>query len=146
MKTLWLVFSCCSVVALGNAQKKNIPPSVTDAFSERYPHATHVEWTDKVPYYQASFVLNGASISANFSSEGEWEYSERSVNYEALPQEVKDALKKCKYSDWQKGSISEVQELGKPLQYRINVQKPGQRKNVYFDANGKILKETPALY
>ena len=146
MKRIWLLFFFFSLVAMGNAQKKEIPSSVTGAFSARYPHATHVEWIDKLPNYRVSFLLNGASISANFSSEGEWENSERGLSYDQLPEEVRNSLKKCKYSDWQKSAICEVQELGKPLQYRITVQKTGvTKKNIYFDANGKLIKETPAL-
>jgi hypothetical protein len=45
-----------------------------------------------------------------------------------------------------KKDIYELQELGKPLQYRISVQKSGiQKKNLYFDVNGRLLKEAMAL-
>ena len=97
-------------------------------------------------YFQASFSLNGASISANFSSEGQWQNSERVLSYDQLPDEVKDGFKKSRYFDWQKSSVCEIQELGKPLQYRMTVQKPGsQKKSLYFDINGKLLKEILAL-
>jgi hypothetical protein len=92
--------------------------------------------------YQVSFLLNGASIAANFSSSGDWQNSERLLNYDQLPDEVRSGFKKSKYSDWQKSSASEVQELGRPLQYRITIQKSGlQKKNLYFDANGKLIRE-----
>ena len=146
MKRTLLLFFFFSCVCFADAQKRKVPAAVTDAFGARYPHATHVEWSDKLQYYQASFLLNGASISANFSSEGEWENSERVLNYDQLPDEVKNVFKKSKYADCQKNSFTEIQELGRPLQYRVTVQKPGsQKKNLYFDANGKLLKEALAL-
>ena len=135
-----------SVLFFANAQIRKIPADVTDAFAARYPHATKVEWKDKMHYFEASFVLNGSTITANFSSGGEWEGSERVLNFDELPDEVKDGFQKSKYADRQKNAVYELQELGKPLQYRISVQKSGiQKKNLYFDVNGKLLKEAMTL-
>ena len=92
------------------------------------------------------FQLNGYTITANFSSKGEWEGSERELSFDQLPGEVKDGFSKSKYADHQKNTAYEVQQLGKPLQYRINVQKSSlKKKNLYFDVNGKLLKETIVL-
>ena len=146
MKRLLLLLLFFSFIRAADAQIGKIPATVTDAFAVRYPHATHVEWRDKLQYFQASFLLNGASISANFTSGGEWQNSERVLNYEQLPEEVKDGFQKSRYSDWQKNYFAEIQELGKPLQYRVSVQKSGlHKKNLYFDANGTLLKEVLAL-
>ena len=146
MKRSLLLLSFFSLVSLANAQLRKIPASVTDAFAARYPHATSVEWKDKLQYFEASFQLNGASISADFSSNGEWQNSERTMTYDQLPEEVKDGFQKSRYADWQKNSITEIQELGKPLQYRVVVQKSGlQKKNLYFDTNGRLMKENLAL-
>jgi len=135
-----------SFVFLANAQIRKIPAEVTDAFATRYPHATKVEWKDKLQYFEASFELNGAQISADFSSNGEWESSERVMNFDDLPDEVKDGFSKSKYADWDKKSVSEIQELGKPLQYKINISKSDlQKKNLFFDANGKLLKDNITL-
>ena len=135
-----------SVVLLSSAQIGKIPAEVTDAFAARYPHATKVEWRDKPGYYQASFQLNGQHITADFSSGGAWQRSERVLNYNDLPDEVQDGFQKSKFSDWNKNWIIESQESGKPLEYRMNIQKTGlKKKNLYFDVNGKLLKETIAL-
>jgi len=135
-----------SVLFFANAQIRKIPAEVTDAFTARYPHATKVEWRDKLHYFEASFQLNGSSIMASFSSNGGWEGSERELDFNQLPDEVRDGFLKSKYADRQKKDIYELQELGKPLQYRISVQKSGiQKKNLYFDVNGRLLKEAMAL-
>ena len=135
-----------SFVFLADAQIRKIPATVTDAFSARYPHASQVEWSDKLQYFQASFWLNGANITAHFSSKGEWQKSERVMTFNQLPGEVRDGFQKSRYSDWNKNMITEVQELGRPLEYHVNVQKTGlQKKNLYFNSNGKLLKESIAL-
>jgi hypothetical protein len=146
MKRIFLFFLCCAVVVFADAQLRKIPAEVTDAFASKYPHATKVEWRDKLQYFEASFLLNGSSITADFSSKGEWESSERVLNFDDLPDEVRDSFLKSKYSDWKKNTVAESQELGKPLQYRISVQKSGiQKKNLYFDTNGKLIKDNIAL-
>ncbi len=146
MKSTFFCFLFCFVIVLAEAQLRKIPANVTDAFTARYPHATHVEWRDKLHNFEADFKLNGYIISASFSSKGEWQGSERKLDFDQLPDEVKDGFSKCKYADRQKNTVYEVQELGKPLQYRISVQKSTlQKKNLYFDVNGKLLKEVVAL-
>ncbi len=146
MKKLFFSCLCISVVVFCNAQLRKIPADVTDAFASRYPHATRVAWKDKLQYFEADFELNGITISASFSSKGDWEGSERVISFDDLPDEVRDGFLKSKYVDWKKNSMFETQELGKPLRYRISVQKSGiQKKNLYFDTNGKLLKESISL-
>ena len=90
--------------------------------------------------------MNGSNIVAHFSSNGEWKASEREIDFNDLPDEVKDGFQKSKYENMQVNGVYEVQEMGKPLQYRIFVQKSGlQKKQVYFDANGKLLKDNMVL-
>jgi hypothetical protein len=135
-----------SVFVFGDAQIRKIPAEVTDAFAARYPHAAKVEWKDKLQYFEASFELNGSRINTDFSSKGEWQGSERTMNFDELPDEVKDGFTKSKYADWDKRSVSEMQQLGKPLQYKITIAKTNlQKKNLFFDTNGKLLKDNIAL-
>ncbi len=146
MKKVLFLIILASAVSLVNAQIRKIPSEVTDAFAQRYPHATKVEWKDKLQYFEASFDLNDSNISADFSSKGEWQGSERDMSFEDLPSEVQDGFAKSKYSDWDKKAVTEVQQLGKPLQYKINVSKSDvQKKNLFFDANGKLLKDNITL-
>ncbi len=142
MKKIICFFFLISICIFSKAQFRKIPADVTDAFASRYPHAVHVEWKDKIQFFEASFTLNDVNMTADFSSAGDWEQSEREMDYDDLPDEVKDGFEKSKYSDWQNNGIFEIQVLGKPLQYRINVQKSGiQKKNLFFDADGKLLRE-----
>lgn len=146
MKRIFFLMLFFSAFVIADAQIRKIPAEVTGAFAQRYPHAEKVEWKDKLQYFEASFELNGSQISADFSSKGEWQGSERTMNFDDLPSEVKDGFSKSKYTDWSKKTVAEVQELGKPLQYKISVSKNDlQKKNLFFDANGKLLKDNITL-
>ena len=88
MKKALLLFLLSSAVFVTTAQLRKIPADVTEAFASRYPHATRVEWKDKLHYFEATFELNGSIIAADFSSKGEWQSSERKLNFDDLPDEV----------------------------------------------------------
>jgi hypothetical protein len=146
MKKTVFFFIFFLFAVFAEAQIRKIPAGVTEAFAARYPHATKVEWRDKLQYFEASFELNGYIITADFSSKGEWEGSERKLEFDQLPDEVKDGFQKSKYAERHQNAVYEVQQLGKPLQYRISVQKSSlHKKNLFFDANGKLIKEVLAL-
>jgi hypothetical protein len=146
MKRTFLLLFFLSAVLIAGAQIRKIPATVTDAFATLYPHASHVEWKDKLEYFQAKFQLNGCTITAAFSSKGEWEGSERELSFEQLPDEVQSGFLKSKYAERRKTDAYEVQQLGKPLQYRICVEKSSiQKKVLYFDVNGKLVKESMTL-
>ena len=129
------------------AQIREIPASVTDAFKSRYPHAENVAWKDKLTYFQATFSLNSNDVTADFSNKGEWRSSEAKTNFDNLPATVKDGFSKSKYADWTKGSVAEIQKMGKAIQYKLYVEKsqPFQKKFLYFNAGGKLTRDALTL-
>jgi hypothetical protein len=143
-RTFFVLIFFCTVFIAG-AQMGKIPAKVTDAFATLYPHASHVEWKEKLEHFQAKFQLNGCTITADFSSKGEWEGSERELSFEQLPDEVQSGFLKSKYAERRRTDACEIQQLGKPLQYRISVEKSSIQKKLYFDVNGKLLKESMTL-
>lgn len=138
-----IVFSISCVAA----QLRKIPASVTDAFASRYPHAEKVEWRDKITSFEAGFTLNNVGMKAGFSGKGQWKYSEKSISFDDLPAGVKDGFAKSKYADWKKGNVTEVLEDGKELQYKVYAEKssPFQKKYLYFNTNGKLLRDVLTL-
>ncbi|HVX52210.1 MAG TPA: PepSY-like domain-containing protein [Chitinophagaceae bacterium] len=147
MKKLCLLIGSLVLFSGVFAQLRSIPAAVTDAFSSRYPGADKVEWKDKITYFEASFQLKGTEMKADFSSKGEWRYSEAQIKYETLPAAVKDGLTKSKYADWTKGTVAEIQHMGKAVQYRIYVEKsqPFQKRFLFFNAGGQLVKDALTL-
>ena len=128
------------------AQIRKIPAEVTDAFSARYPHAEKVSWKDKISSIEAQFILNGFEMSADFSSKGDWQRTERKIKFSDLHGEVMNGFTKSKYADWQKVFVVEVDESGEPIVYRILVKKSGiQKKYLFFNSTGKLTREAITL-
>lgn len=145
MKAKMLMIFLFAATAV-SAQIRKIPVEVTEAFRIRYPHAEKVEWKDKLSNFQASFTLNGFKMTAEFSSKGEWERTEREITMEDLPAEVRDGFRKSKYADWPTGSVAEIDVNNEGLKYRIFVRKSGtNKKYLFFDTTGRLLKENSTL-
>src|ERR1041384_6297227 len=94
-----------------DAQIRKIPAAVTDAFKEKYPSASGVEWRDKLSVFTAVFVENGVNHEARFNSKGGWLNTENVVEQDVLPASIKDGFDKSKYADW---TIEKVHKIELP--------------------------------
>ena len=129
------------------AQIRKIPAEVTDSLKARYPNAQRVEWRAKLSDFEATFTLNGLETTAEFSSKGEWKDSQKKMNFDALPQAVKDGFKKSKYNDWKTGSVTLVEKNNKEPEYKIYAEKNSivQKKFLFFNQQGQLLRDEPGI-
>ncbi len=142
----YLVALCTFIVFAATAQIRKIPAEVTTAFDAKYPKAEKVEWKDNLTNFEASFTYENAETSAKFNSKGEWLVTEKKIEFDALPAAVKDGFKKSKYEDWELRGVKIIDEKSKAINYRILVKKNDvQKKYLFYDANGKLLRDPIAL-
>ena len=128
------------------AQFRKIPGEVTDAFRKQYPNASGASWTDKLSYFQVDFKLDSAVYLARYDKAGAWKSSERSINADQLPAQVKDGYDKSMYTDtWKAEEYKVMYSPGNKMWYRILVKKGGiQRKYLYFNETGKMTDGPPS--
>lgn len=144
-KIIFILVLCTGFLSQTFAQFRKIPAEVTEAFATKFPNAKNVEWADKVTGFEATFNLSDHRQQATFSSKGDWKRSEVSISEEELPAAVKDGLQKSKYSDWEDRSYVYQTEDGSEL-YRIYVKKNDfQKKFLYFNKDGRLLKDAITL-
>lgn len=128
------------------AQIRKIPAEVTNAFTEKYPGATSVEWRDKLSGYTASFSLDSTNYIASFNNKGEWEYTEEPIDEQQLPDVVQDGFDKSRYHDWNVGHVNKIEMPNDEVQYKIEVAKGDiKKRNLYFNSNGRLLKDKLTL-
>jgi hypothetical protein len=150
MKKLIYVCSLVSVFTILStssfAQIRKIPAEVTNAFNEKYPEATNVEWRDKLSGYTASFRLDSVDYIASFNNRGTWESTEEAIDEDDLPDIVKDGFDKSRYSDWNVGHVSKFEMPDNEVQYKIEVSKGDiKKRNLYFTSQGRLLKDKLTL-
>lgn len=134
------------LVFTANAQIRKIPAEVTNSFSEKYGEAKNVEWKDKLSNFAATFELNGDKYEAKFNKKGEWINTEKELDVNDLPDNVKDGLAKSKYADWELKSLYKIDLPDDKTQYRVHVVKTSvQQKNLLFNSAGKLLKDNLTL-
>ncbi|MGB5822170.1 MAG: PepSY-like domain-containing protein [Saonia sp.] len=130
---LSLMFSACS-----SAQKK-APEAVQKAFVQKYPGENDPDWhVDANGNFESNFKVNGKSLRADFSPEGKWIETERSIKKEDLPKAIKDKLKE----DFKGLEITEIEEVdhhSKGRFYDIEFKQKGKNKDVEMKENGTII-------
>jgi hypothetical protein len=124
------------------AQVRKIPSEVTEAFKQKYPEATNVEWRDKLSTFSAVFESNNIQYEARFNSKGEWQFTENEIEESDLPEVIKDSYDKSKYAEWQINRIHKIELADGTIQYRIETEKNDVRKkNLVFNSEGRLLKD-----
>lgn len=146
MKRLFPVFLTLFLLAAGIAtsfaQVRKIPAEVTEAFKQKYPTATNVEWRDRLSNFSAVFESGNAYYEARFNSKGEWQLTENEIEGSDLPDEVKDGYDKSKYADWEIGKVHKIELSDGSFQYRIeSIKNDVRKKNLYFNSQGRLVKD-----
>lgn len=142
MKNLVLLFLFFLIASNVQSQLRKVPAHVAEALQKRYPHAEKVKWQDKIHSFEAEFYLNGHEISSSFNKHGDWLSTERKIDFEQLPVVVQEGFHKSKYCQWKKTAIIEINQNRENLRYKFYVRKNDvQKKHLYFDTNGKLIKE-----
>jgi hypothetical protein len=141
-----VVLALSSTVISADAQIRKIPAAVTDAFKEKYPAASGVEWRDKLSVFTAVFTEDGINHEARFNSKGQWLNTENLVDEDVLPAPVKDGFEKSKYADWNIEKVHRIELPGDEIQYRLLVGKTDlQKKNLVYNEKGRLIKDKITL-
>ncbi len=134
-----------------NAQLRKIPADVTNAFKAKYPHATDVEWKDKLTGFDAQFKEGDKNMTVTFNNKGEWQKTEKALTFDETPAAVKEGLSKSKYAnhdEWKQGDVvTMITKNDNSVQYRVYVDKVGgiQKKYLFFNPSGRLEKEALTL-
>ena len=141
--TFLFIFLATSVQV--TAQLRKIPAEVTDAFKSKFPNAASVEWQDKLSGFEASFKIAETAYEARFNNKGEWQETEKILNPQAFPGEIKVGFDKSKYTSWEVRELSHVEKKDTAY-YRVLVRKNElEKKYLFFDDKGKLIKEQITL-
>lgn len=140
------------VLALGiyssaSAQIRKIPAEVTDAFKEKYPGASQVEWKDKLTNFVAVFMQDNVQYEARFNKKGEWKDTENAIDTDELPEEVNEGYNKSKYAEeWKIEAAYKILLPNDKVNYRVLARKSDlQKRNILFSSSGRLLKDNMTL-
>ena len=123
----------------GRSQKldaSKVPGPVKDGFAKQYPKVSKVKWEMENGQYEATFKLDGNSMSTLQDASGKITETETEIKAADLPAAVKSYV-----GEHYKGhSIREAAKIIK-ADGSINYEAEVKEKNLVFDSNGKFIKE-----
>lgn len=131
--SILLIFTACD-------NEAEAPQKVKDAFAQKFPSATNVEWDrESDTEWEAEFKLNGKEHSSNFMQDGTWVETEFEISKSEVPQMVMDALN----TNFEGYEIEEMErsETADGTVYEFVIEKEESEMEVVIDSNGKILKK-----
>lgn len=142
MKRVIFVFAALFLLTTVQAQVREIPQEVRDAFTHQYPDATDIDYKDQLVKVNVHFKLNGEDMTATYTNKGAWKGSEKEWEFNKLSDAVKDGFSKSKYADWDTQETTLLYIPGGTEQYRILVKKSDlQKKYLFFNTKGRLLRE-----
>ncbi len=144
--TLWCtvaILACGTRSAAGQSpDEDDVPQVVVDAMNAKYAGVGDIDWkVDRNDSYEAQYELNDIKYRADFDPDGSWIETERSLDWEDLPDAVQDAIKE----EYDKDDIVELEytdnaEKGKF--YDVEIDPKGEKKfDVEYRENGTRLSE-----
>ena len=128
-----------------NAQVVNIPDKAKNHFAKKYPAATDVEWSNNVVNYAVRFELDTLELTAHYSVDGEWTYTDHAQDYETFPEEVKKSVTKSRFSDWKIESSAFVENSKNEKLFRVEFKNGVNKRYVFYQENGKEVRSTVTL-
>lgn len=126
-----------------NDDVTNLPEVIENAFNDKFPDATWVEWERKAGYYVAEFRQDGMDVEAWYDNQGSWRMTESDFgrNLTLLPQAVQTTFQSSGYSQWTVDDIDKYECPDKTF-YLLEVKKAGQRdRKLFYSQDGLLLKD-----
>lgn len=128
------------------SQITSVPQSAKDNFAKQYPAAENIEWANDVVNVNVRFTLDGENMNAEYSNKGIWKNTYQNTTYEKLPAAVQDGFQKSKYAEREVTDAKIIHYPAGVTQYRIKAEKNDvQKKYLYFNENGKLLRDAITL-
>lgn len=89
---------------------QNIPVQANVAFTNRYPSATHVRWSQSGAAFEARFEVDNQTHMAFYDKYGQWVRTETKIHWtKNLPAAVRTGFRNSSYAVYEVEEIKEVQ-------------------------------------
>lgn len=138
MKKIILAFLLPLSINAIFAQKA--PAAVQKAFAQKFPTVKKVSYDrEKNGDYEAEFSVNGVESSANFTADGKWLETEKTIATTALPAEIVKAIK-AQYPTAKIVGAAQIETLDKGTLYEADLKTGIKKQEVLLDAKGNFVK------
>ena len=129
------------------AQLREVPPKAEAALKEKYGEADSVNWVDNLINFTAVFQYQGSEYKMRFTNSGNWQMTEKTISAKDVPATVLDGFAKSKFGDKEaeKWWLVETPKIKEPQYRALVVRSTVEKKYLYFEPGGRLVKETIAM-
>lgn len=139
MKAKYLLIALLLVSFTAFAKDAKVPKPVKDSFSKLYPKVTHVKWDKEGTDFEASFKVDGKDMSVLFSKDAILIETETEVETSQLPQAAQDYIS-ANFKDYKIKVVAKIVKVTGGVSFEAEITKGSKKKELFFDANGKLEK------
>ena len=122
------------------AQKTEVPKVVKNSFTKLYPKVTDVKWDKEGKEFEASFKVDKKDKSVLFDGEGNALETESAIELSQLPSGI-DKYVTENYKGYKISGAAKIVNSKGETTYEAEVTKGKEKKDLIFDANGKLEKK-----
>lgn len=135
-----------TVLALGtilpgctqNISQSNVPSLVKNAFQQKYPTATDVEWEKHASLYNVEFEINNIDHELWIDSQGNITKHKEDLSLSNVPVQILDAVA-ANYKTAQIDNVDKIEENNKTY-YIIELEKWSGDKYIQMNEDGTLVK------
>ena len=145
----YLMAAFFAMVSLSSCQTNKygfVPENVKKAFQSQYPKAINVEWEQEKGYYVCEFNFERREANAWYTKDAVWKLTEFDVRYSQLPQVVIAAFEGSEYANWKIDDIDKLDRPNMGLVYVLEVESKDTEVDLYYAADGKLIKTMQGDY
>lgn len=110
------------------------------AFQQKYPEASRVEWETKQGFKVADFHLQNKETEAWFDLSAKWLMTETDLRYADLPAAIRTAFEASEYAAWRVDDVDKIERLDSETVYVIEVESGKQEYDLYYGEDGTFIK------
>lgn len=119
-------------------QEKEVPSVVLNSFKQKFAKATDVEWELKNNLYKVEFEIARIDHEAWLNTSGQVVKTKQDLKANDLPKAISSKIA-SQYKGYRIDDVDKIEEGGK-VKFKVELKKAGSEQNVYFDADGNVLK------
>jgi hypothetical protein len=140
MKKLSIMFLLLSAgcASAQDMPQQNVPAVVVNAFQQKFPQQSMVEWELKKGLYEAEFEIKNLDHSVYLDSTGKIVRYKQEINAADLPEAVKTSIEK-NFNGYKIDDVKKIEE-GSAVSYKVELEKGQDERKVTFGTDGKIIK------
>lgn len=138
-KCIVIAVLCMATMVIAKAQKTQVPAAAEKAFRLKFPEAKKVIWDrENKDEYEASFILNGEKVSANFSATGRWLETEMAIPLSVVSKAVMEAFVK-QFPGAKVDRVYEISSTEGKIYYEIEYTLKGKKKEAKLSTAGTVI-------